>query len=392
MALTSTIYTFDITLSNVDRGVYEALSLRVAMHPSESPEYFTARLFAYCLEYTEGIVFSKGVSDPDDPTIAVRDLTGALRAWIEIGAPDAARLHKAAKASPRVAVYTHRDPAQLQRHWLQLWEQVFEPARVRLAPAGVAPGTSQEGLLLRVAAGPDLPVLELELPERGGRLFNPADARRAAEISELVDRGLASARAFEQGAREERRRIASDLHDDLGARLLTIAQISQQSGQAERVADLARQALDDMRLAVRGLMGEAVAAQDALADWRAETVTRLTVAGLVADWRATDPPAGLMLPARTMVQITRILREAVSNVIRHASARQCGVRLTFDASELLLEVEDDGRGLPTATYRAGGGHGLASIERRARALGGSHAFRGLAPGTRLEVRVPLSPG
>ncbi len=115
MALTSTIYTFDITLSNVDRGVYEALSLRVAMHPSESPEYFTARLFAYCLEYTEGIVFSKGVSDPDDPTIAVRDLTGALRAWIEIGAPDAARLHKAAKASPRVAVYTHRDPAQLQR-------------------------------------------------------------------------------------------------------------------------------------------------------------------------------------------------------------------------------------------------------------------------------------
>jgi len=115
MALTSTIYTFDITLSNVDRGVYEALSLRVAMHPSESPEYFTARLFAYCLEYTEGIVFSKGVSDPDEPTIAVRDLTGALRAWIEIGAPDASRLHKAAKASPRVAVYTHRDPAQLQR-------------------------------------------------------------------------------------------------------------------------------------------------------------------------------------------------------------------------------------------------------------------------------------
>jgi len=115
VALTSTIYTFDITVSNVDRGVYESLSLRVAMHPSESPEYFTARLFAYCLEYAEGIVFSKGVSDADDPTIAVRDLTGALQVWVEIGAPDAARLHKAAKASPRVAVYTHRDPAQLQR-------------------------------------------------------------------------------------------------------------------------------------------------------------------------------------------------------------------------------------------------------------------------------------
>jgi uncharacterized protein YaeQ len=115
VALTSTMYTFDITLSNVDGGVYESLALRVPMHPSESPEYFTARLFAYCLEYTEGIAFSRGISDPDEPTIAVRDLTGALRAWIEIGAPDAARLHKAAKASPRVAVYTHRDPAQLQR-------------------------------------------------------------------------------------------------------------------------------------------------------------------------------------------------------------------------------------------------------------------------------------
>ena len=115
MALTSTVYTFDITLSNVDRGVYESLALRVAMHPSESAEYFTARLFAYCLEFAEGIVFSKGVSDPNEPTVAVRDLTGALRVWIEIGAPDAARLHKASKASPKVAVYTHRDPQQVQR-------------------------------------------------------------------------------------------------------------------------------------------------------------------------------------------------------------------------------------------------------------------------------------
>lgn len=115
MALTSTIYTFDIQLADVDRGVYEALALRVAMHPSESEPYFVARLLAYCLEYSEGIAFSKGVSDPDEPTISVRDLTGALKVWIEIGAPDAARLHKASKASPRVAVYTHRDPASVQR-------------------------------------------------------------------------------------------------------------------------------------------------------------------------------------------------------------------------------------------------------------------------------------
>lgn len=115
MALTATIYTFEIALSHVDRGVYETLALRVAQHPSETEEYLLTRVLAYCLEYREGIVFSKGVSDPEEPPIAVRDLTGTITAWIEIGSPNADRLHKASKASPRVAVYTHKPPAQLQR-------------------------------------------------------------------------------------------------------------------------------------------------------------------------------------------------------------------------------------------------------------------------------------
>lgn len=115
MALTSTIYTFEIELAHVDRNVYETLSLRIPMHPSESEEYFVTRLLAYCLEYREGIAFSRGISDPDEPTLSVRDLTGTITRWIEIGSPDAARLHKASKAAPSVAVYTHRDPGTLQR-------------------------------------------------------------------------------------------------------------------------------------------------------------------------------------------------------------------------------------------------------------------------------------
>lgn len=113
MALSATIYTIEIDLADSDRGVYESLALRVPRHPSESEEYFVTRLLGYVLEYAEGIEFSRGISDPDEPTIAVHDLTGVLKAWIEIGAPDAARLHKASKASPRVAVYTHKDPEQL---------------------------------------------------------------------------------------------------------------------------------------------------------------------------------------------------------------------------------------------------------------------------------------
>jgi uncharacterized protein YaeQ len=110
MALSSTIYIFDIRLSDGDRQVYETLSLRVARHPSETAEYLLTRVLAYCLEFTEGIAFSSGgLSNPDEPALSVRDLTGALKTWIEIGAPDAARLHKASKAAARVAVYSHKD-------------------------------------------------------------------------------------------------------------------------------------------------------------------------------------------------------------------------------------------------------------------------------------------
>ena len=116
MALTATIYNFDIELADSDRGVYESLALRVARHPSESEEYLLTRVLAYTLEYTEGIAFSRGLSDPDEPALSVRDLTGAIRSWIEIGTPDAARLHKACKTAPRVAVYTHKDPTQWLRN------------------------------------------------------------------------------------------------------------------------------------------------------------------------------------------------------------------------------------------------------------------------------------
>ena len=119
VALTATVYTADIDLSDHDRGIYDALALRVARHPSESDEYLVTRVLAYALEYTDGLEFSGGgLSSPEEPALAVRDLTGTLQAWIDIGWPDATRLHKAAKASPRVAVYPHRDAGQ----WLKRLE------------------------------------------------------------------------------------------------------------------------------------------------------------------------------------------------------------------------------------------------------------------------------
>ena len=115
MALSATIYNFDVDLSDADRQVYDTLSIRVARHPSESEEFLVARVLAYLLEYADGIEFSRGVSDADEPAIVIRDLTGTVTTWIDVGTPDAARLHKASKAARRVVVYCHKDPAQFLR-------------------------------------------------------------------------------------------------------------------------------------------------------------------------------------------------------------------------------------------------------------------------------------
>lgn len=118
MAIGATIHTFDVQLADVDRGLYDDFSLRVARHPSETDEFMMTRVLAYCLEYTEGIAFGAGgVSSTEEPAVLVRDLTGRITAWIEIGAPDAKRLHFGSKLADRAAVYTHRDPEKLLAAW-----------------------------------------------------------------------------------------------------------------------------------------------------------------------------------------------------------------------------------------------------------------------------------
>ncbi len=101
---------FDVDLSDTDRGVYETLSLRMAQHPSETDEHLVARLLGYALAYTVDLAFTQGLASSDEPAIEVRDPTGALQLWVDVGLPDAARLHRASKAAPRVIVFAHKDP------------------------------------------------------------------------------------------------------------------------------------------------------------------------------------------------------------------------------------------------------------------------------------------
>jgi uncharacterized protein YaeQ len=116
MAQGPTIYTLEIAVSDVDRGVYETVELKIARHPSESMRYMLTRTLAYCLSYEEGIAFSKGgISDTDEPPISVHDATGLRLAWIDVGSPSAERLHKAAKAAPRVQLYSYASLSSLRR-------------------------------------------------------------------------------------------------------------------------------------------------------------------------------------------------------------------------------------------------------------------------------------
>jgi uncharacterized protein YaeQ len=130
MALTSTVHVFDVALSDVDRGVYTSLSLKVARHPSETEADLLTRVLAYALDDEDGIAFTQGLSVAEDPAVWVKDLTGQLRVWIEVGTPDAPRLHRASKACNRVVVYCHKDVGP----WFRLLagQKVYASERVEI--------------------------------------------------------------------------------------------------------------------------------------------------------------------------------------------------------------------------------------------------------------------
>jgi uncharacterized protein YaeQ len=133
MALAATVYHLVLTLSDVDRGVYTTLDLRLARHPSESARYFWLRTLAYCLSYEEGIAFSKGgLSDSGEPPVAIHDATGVFLAWIDVGSPSAERLHRAAKAARRVALFSAADWSLLEREAASRRIHALEEIEVQL--------------------------------------------------------------------------------------------------------------------------------------------------------------------------------------------------------------------------------------------------------------------
>ena len=234
----------------------------------------------------------------------------------------------------------------------------------------------------------------LRLVQQHGHALHQAEQgkmqleQRVREATAEIERNFRqlSELRVEQVTERERKRIAADLHDDLGAKLLTIVHTSE----SERISTLAREALEEMRLSVRGLTGRPVRLADALGDWRAEVISRLAQAGIDGTW---DAPEDLpqTLSARAYVQTTRILREATSNVIKHSGASSCSVSAAIADGDFQLFVQDNGDGISSEIDgRLDRGHGLASMKNRAKQLQGQCLVEsGPGYGTVIRLTVPL---
>lgn len=193
------------------------------------------------------------------------------------------------------------------------------------------------------------------------------------------------AAAFEHGRSTERARLAQDLHDDIGARLLTLMVRARDPA----LVDALRETLRDLKALTRGLSTPRARLSEAAADWHADTARRLAEADVALRWQL-DTGTDTTLDAEQWQALTRILRELLSNAIAHARATTLAVHGAWHDGWLTLSVEDDGTGRAPQAWAQG--LGLSGVRRRVHDLGGSVTWEEGAPrGIRCTVRVPLGP-
>lgn len=219
------------------------------------------------------------------------------------------------------------------------------------------------GLALAIAA------LAAVLAWRGWRRAPPS----APVPAESADAALAA----------ERQRIYQDLHDDLGAKLLTLIHRAPDAA----TADVARSALQDLRDVVSRTRGEPGSLLDSLGEIESEARQRLEASGGLLLWEQEDGIADPRLDHAQALQLYRIVREAISNALRHAQARHVRIRVRQRGATLYLDVTDDGPGLAAEGAR---GQGLAGMRQRAGELGGAIDWTaGSVGGTKVVLQFPL---
>ena len=280
-------------------------------------------------------------------------------------------IYRAARA---LQARPERYPAVL----VQLLRELYEPLEV-LRSEAVPPQSCvmQGGAALVVpqrppAGGPAQAGLLLRSARRGQRLFTIEDARLADRVLEHLRRAVAYDQAVERGRSEERMRIAQDLHDDIGARLLTLMYQSP----TREMEDYLRHTLQDLKTLTRGLATAEHRLSHAGVEWKADLAQRLTAAGSTLSWNL-ECDRDLLLTMAQWSALTRVLRELVSNALYHGRAAHVSVGMSLRSDALTLEVADNGAGRAPASWAPG--LGLGGVRKRVRALNGEVVWQERQP-------------
>jgi len=272
---------------------------------------------------------------------------------------------------------------QLAR-WIGVLKTRFDPLRLDVAEGGPQARLEADGLALVTPAVQGLPALRLEYARGGRTLFSPADAARADALAEMLRFVVESRDAYERGVVMERKRIAGDIHDNLGASLLSALH----SRDGDRKDRYIRETLADLRSIVTEPAGPEAGLAETLAGSRKEMAERLQVRGVALDWTLGDC-ASDGVDSKLAQSLRAMLREITNNIVKHAQATAVRVRLTDDGEALVLIVEDDGVGFSRSAVAPGAG--LGGLSDRAGRHGGSVAWTPGAGGrgTRVSVRLPI---
>lgn len=303
-------------------------------------------------------------------SFAWRKLTGQAR-------PDEAELFRAV-----IDIALRPSGEERAGRWRKLMRDIFGPLEVKPVEAAVARvRVEDEGTLMVLPGVADSPPLSLRYKNGGRGLYSPKDVTLAAQIVKLMRYAEENRNAYDRGVSEERARIARDIHDNIGAQLLR-ALHSRETGRKDAMI---RETLTDIRDVINNAQGAEAPMEDVLADLRAETADRLEPHGIMLGWNLQAAP-GALLSRQKVHALRALIREAVSNTIKHAGARHVEVTISLDADWLHLTVTDDGKGLPA--QKASLGNGLGNMKVRVESFGGEMALES-GEGTRLLARIPV---
>jgi signal transduction histidine kinase len=212
----------------------------------------------------------------------------------------------------------------------------------------------------------------LRFAQHGRRLFTLEDARLTDRVVEQLRRAVHFDKAVEQGRREERLRLAQDLHDDIGARLLTLMY----KAQSPEMEDYVRHTLQDLKTLTRGLAASNHRLSHAAAEWKSDLSHRLTAAHVELKWSLVFDD-DILLTVVHWSALTRILRELVSNAIAHSQAQWLDIEFRLEADRIELTITDNGVGRNPRSWSHG--LGLGGVRKRVKQLGGEVEWREAVP-------------